>query len=91
MHTHTPIQDYANPATANYATRREGGCIGFSNSYTKQTNYGSREPWAIISSDLNDCAVMDLVPASGDSVYIYLKRRVDNQAIGVGYLSVRAD
>jgi len=51
------------------------------------------EPWAIISSDLNDCAVMDIVTADSYSgtVYIYMKRRVDNTPIGVGYLSTRGD
>merc|ERR1740138_614792 len=78
VHTHTPIQDYANPATVNYNDRREGGCVGFSSSYTKQTTSGAIEPWVIVSSDLNDCAVMDFIPASSDTVYIYMKRRVDN-------------
>lgn len=91
VHTHTPIQDYANPATVNYSDRREGGCVGFSSSYTKQTTSGSIEPWVIVSSDLNDCAVMDFIPASSDTVYIYMKRRVDNGPVGVGYLSTRAD
>jgi hypothetical protein len=40
VHTHTPIQEFANPATANYNTYRETGCIALSNSYTTSSNMG---------------------------------------------------
>lgn len=89
VHTHTPIQEYAMP-TADYSTRRQEGCIAFSNNLVRQTGR-TAEPWIMISSDLNDCAVMDIIPKGNGEHTIYLKRRVDNAPVSSGYLGTRSE
>ena len=89
VHTHTPIQDYALP-TSDYSTRRESGCIGFSNNLVRQ-NGRTVEPWIMISTDMNDCAVMDITPQYNGEHLIFLKKRVDDAPVGSGYLGTRSE
>ena len=58
----------------------------------RQTDFGSMEPWVVISTDLNDCAVMDIIQGDPNlgTYFLYFKRRVDNTPIVAGYLSTRA-
>ena len=88
VHAHTPLEDYA--INADYSRRREGGCIGFSNNLLRP-NERSMEPWLIVTSDLNDCAVMDLIPLGNAEYSVYLKRRVDEAAVATGFLGSRSE
>ena len=45
----------------------------------------------MISSDLNDCAVMDITPQGNGQHLIFLKRRVDNAPVASGYLGTRSE
>ena len=45
----------------------------------------------MISTDMNDCAVMDLTPQGNGQYAIFLKRRVDNVPVTSGYLGTRGE
>lgn len=49
------------------------------------------EPWLMISTNLNDCAVMDITPLGNGYHSIFLKRRVDDTAVSSGYLGTRSE
>ena len=97
VHSHTPIQDYADPNTADFSDRRqEGSCIGFSNNLMRSTGVrNSQEPWVMVSDNVNDCAVVDMIIADSTAdpptYMIYMKRRVDNVGVQAGYLSTRSE
>ena len=94
VHSHTPIQEFAEP-DADYTNRRTEGCLGISSLLTRTSGRYS-EPWFFITSDINDCAVMDIIYQGGnldgaDIYTLYFKRRVDYQAVAPGYLSSRSE
>ena len=45
----------------------------------------------MISTDINDCAVMDITPQGNGQHMIYLKTRVDDQVVPSGYLGCRGE
>lgn len=58
VHTHTPIQEFAEP-DAIYTNRRRDGCIAVSSMLMRSAGTNS-EPWVFVSNDINDCAVVDI-------------------------------
>ena len=45
----------------------------------------------MVSTDMNDCAVMDITPQGNGAHLLFIKRRVDNAAVPSGYIGTRAE
>jgi hypothetical protein len=61
----------------------------------RSTGMRAQEPWVMVSSNQDDCAVVDIILAdswsSPPTYYIYMKSRVDYGDIQAGYLSTRSE
>ena len=45
----------------------------------------------MISTDINDCAVMDITPQGNGAHLLFIKKRVDDAAVPSGYIGTRGE
>ena len=93
---HTPLESYPKDSNTTFADRRDfGACLSFSPKWSRaeEGEGGLFEPWVTISSNPDECAIVDIEVSSKDSEehFIHMHSRADGAPVTTGYLGTRGE